>query len=460
MLSNLPRAAFEHMRRTFSHKLTIDSEWVILHRLSVLSGVQPVWYDCCVNSCIAFTTKYQHHNACPHCHEKRYRNNGEARRLFAYLPLIPQLQGFFQKKELIQPLSYRANYIHNPLEICDVFDGSHYQRLLRHHVVIDGKKQSYRYFSDRRDLALGLCLDAYLLFSRNRGGPSATPILLENYNLDPHIRTQLKYLICVGIIPGPRQPKDVESFTAPLDNDLALLAHGVPTYDPLDNCHFPLRAYALFKLGDIIAIEKLLGIKGHNGFCPCRSCTLKGIRNVTGHGKVYYIPLTLPHGTSRAVMTTLGPRDPFHLPKRTHNSFLDVLQMMEVAETRKECEAIAKEHGIRQAPAIGRVQSIDYAKCAPWEWMHLVLENVIPNLVNLWTGKFKGLDMGSENYEIAPEIWEEIGRETAEATRNIPSAFVRVLGNIAEDRSQFTAESWCFWFIYLAPILLRNRFPS
>ena len=26
--------------------------------------------------------------------------------------------------------------------------------------------------------------------------------------------------------------------------------------------------------------------------------------------------------------------------------------------------------------------------------------------------------------------------------------------------SLFTAESWCFWFVYLAPFLLENRFPK
>lgn len=67
--------------------------------------------------------------------------------------------------------------------------------------------------------------------------------------------------------------------------------------------------------------------------------------------------------------------------------------------------------------------------------MHFAFDNVIPSLVNLWTSKFKGLNMGSENYEIDPEIWEEIGREAAEATRNIPSTFVQVLGNITEDQS-------------------------
>lgn len=159
--------------------------------------------------------------------------------------------------------------------------------------------------------------------------------------LDPHIWTQLKYFICVGIIPSPCHPKDVESFTAPLDDDLALLAHGVLTYDPPDNCHFPLHAYALFKLGNIITINKSLRIKGHNRFCPCQFCAIKGIQNVTDHRKLCYIPLSLPHRTSQVVITTLSPWDPFQLPKHTHNSFLDVLQIMEAAETRKECEAIA-----------------------------------------------------------------------------------------------------------------------
>jgi hypothetical protein len=38
--------------------------------------------------------------------------------------------------------------------------------------------------------------------------------------------------------------------------------------------------------------------------------------------------------------------------------------------------------------------------------MHLFFENMIPNLVKLWSGKFKGLDTGSEDYEIAEETWD------------------------------------------------------
>ena len=90
--------------------------------------------------------------------------------------------------------------------------------------------------------------------------------------------------------------------------------------------------------------------------------------------------------------------------------------------------------------------------------MHLFSENIIPALVKLWTGKFKGLDVGSEDYEILLHIWEEIGRETAEAVKHIPANFVHVLQNIATDQAHFTAESWTFWFIHIAPIVLNGRF--
>ncbi|KAG2146056.1 uncharacterized protein EDB93DRAFT_1241095 [Suillus bovinus] len=49
-------------------------------------------------------------------------------------------------------------------------------------------------------------------------------------------------------------------------------------------------------------------------------------------------------------------------------------------------EHLAKEHEVKGEPSLHRVNSIDYANCAPWEWMHLFLENIIPQLVDLWQG--------------------------------------------------------------------------
>ncbi|KDQ51673.1 hypothetical protein JAAARDRAFT_62365 [Jaapia argillacea MUCL 33604] len=227
---------------------------------------------------------------------------------------------------------------------------------------------------------------------------------------------------------------------APFDDECARFAHGVETYDAQENEVFLLHGYDLFGQGDIITIEKLLGLKGHNGFAPCRSCEIKGHRNIQGGGTNYYYPLRAPMDDPDNANEPPRTWAPMDLPLRTHTGFLKQLDEINTA---------------RQT-----VGSLDYARSFPWDWMHLFLENNGPNLVDLWTGRFKGLDTGREEYELAPHVWEEVGRETAEAVKDIPSIFVRALSNIATDRSGFTAESWAFWLMYLAPILLENRFSD
>ena len=339
----------------------------------------------------------------------------------------------------------------------DVFDGEWYRILRSTLVTIDGIPYSHHYFDHQYDIALGVTADSYLLFKRRRGGPSATPILIQNFNLPPQIRTRLEHLLCLGVIPGPHQPKDFASFLAPLDVKLALLASGVDTFDTVSQQNFLLRAYTLFKNGDILAIEKMLNIKGHNGVHPCRSCNIEGVRNIIGKGTVYYVPLrtpTLVHQSHPSV-------DPNALNLRTHREFVETAaRLSDPTLNKKQHADLSKATGIRGLPCLRRVASVDYARCIPWEWMHLFLENIIPTLVDHWTGRFKGLDSGREDYEIPADVWLQIGEETACAVSTLPSAFVRVLGNIAQDRSLFTAEAWGFWFMYLAPIVLKDRFSS
>jgi hypothetical protein len=40
---------------------------------------------------------------------------------------------------------------------------------------------------------------------------------------------------------------------------------------------------------------------------------------------------------------------------------------------------------------------------------------------------------------------------------DIPADFCR---SLAGGSSKFTAEAWCFWFVYMAPGLLKGRFPG
>ncbi|KAJ7069063.1 hypothetical protein B0H15DRAFT_783198, partial [Mycena belliarum] len=170
LVSKMPRVAFNHMRYAFNHKLEISSHWAMIHRIAILSHIEPVWYDCCPQSCIAYTAHYANLTHCPisTCKTPRFTDSNKPRRLFCYLPIIPRLQGFFQNSAKIDALLYRHRYKHRAGEISDVFDGQHYRTLRTRKVTVDGKELPHCYFSGQHDVALGVCLDSYLLFDRRR----------------------------------------------------------------------------------------------------------------------------------------------------------------------------------------------------------------------------------------------------------------------------------------------------
>jgi hypothetical protein len=89
--------------------------------------------------------------------------------------------------------------------------------------------------------------------------------------------------------------------------------------------------------------------------------------------------------------------------------------------------------------------------------MHLLFENLVPNMIAHWTGTFKKLDQGTGNYEFAPGVWDRIGVLTEQAARTIPAAFVGTIPNIARDQTLYKAEAYAFWWQYIGPIVLHGR---
>ena len=140
--SKIPCQLFEQLWYIFQDKLKITSEYTIFCHMSVLSGVKPMIFNCCPNSCITYTTKYLHHQSWPFCNEPHFKN-GKAHHSFIYFPLIPQLEGYFQSVEMIKKMSYQSYYQQQPDKILDTFGGAHYKWLLRHQVIVDGIKLSH-----------------------------------------------------------------------------------------------------------------------------------------------------------------------------------------------------------------------------------------------------------------------------------------------------------------------------
>ncbi|QRW11694.1 Transposase family Tnp2 protein [Ceratobasidium sp. AG-Ba] len=419
----------------------IPSEFIAWRRLRILSGLDTKSLDCCINSCVCYVGRFTAYQACPFCREQRLNANRKPRRVFHYTPLIPQLRALYQDAAMAEKLRYRneADQGPEPGIIHDVFDGEDYRRLRATPVNPPG---GYHFFDNAEDVALGLSTDGVTLFKRRRRGLStAWPIILINYNLHPRYRTKLENILCVGVIPGPTQCKDINSFLTPLLDELLELEEGV-------ECHglnpegvvyvFSLHAFLIIVFGDILAVSKMTAMKGHNGRTPCRACYMQGYPCPLARTTVYYIPLRRPDHPI--------PHPPHELPMRSHAEFLNDLQAIEAAPTTVAREFLQKDLGINSRSIFASLKSIDLSSSFPYDIMHLLFENLVPNMLKYWTGKFKWLDQGNGNYEIDEAAWKAIGRQTAAATKTIPAEFVGTLPNIAEDEKLFKAEAYAFWF--------------
>ena len=243
---------------------------------------------------MAYTGQYKALDCCPDCNATQFNNNGKPHQKFCYIPLIPQLQGYLLNPRMVQWLSYWHSYQYDPNNISDIFDSLHYQTLLKETVFMDGKPLDHCFFSDKHDIAISVCFDGYLLYNHRCNGPSATLILLQNYNIHLSIQTHMSILICLGVIPGPKSPQHLSSFLFPLNEECIKLAFGVPTFNCTTWEEFHLHAYNIFGLGDILTIKKFLRLKGHNGITPCCSCEIKVIHDPPIPESTYYVPLAHP----------------------------------------------------------------------------------------------------------------------------------------------------------------------
>ncbi|KIY62396.1 hypothetical protein CYLTODRAFT_361543, partial [Cylindrobasidium torrendii FP15055 ss-10] len=137
----------------------LDTLLRLQSRICFLTGIKPVGYPCCINSCVCFTGQYSHLTNCPICGEVKNDSRGRPRHLFQYIPLIPQLVNLFLDKELLDELKYRGKYDSTPSGVGDIFDGEHYRRLLREIVRVGGEHAGHRFFELISDIALALSTD-------------------------------------------------------------------------------------------------------------------------------------------------------------------------------------------------------------------------------------------------------------------------------------------------------------
>lgn len=338
---------------------------------------------------------------------------------------------------------YRAEYNPEPTGVADVFDGTHYRHLCREFVRVGMERLGHRFFELGTDIALALSTDGVGPFKSRK--KTCWPLLLFNLNLPPEIRFHIVHIICLGVIPGPRAPHDFDSFIFPLFLELETLMRGVTAFNAEAEHRFTLHAYLLYIFGDMPAIAKLMRMKGVNGYSPCRMCLIHGIAD-PAKPRTLYTPLHRNNG---------DPYRPRDLPLRSHRQFIEQARSV----LNDESDALSREYGINGIPLLASISSLSIPHSFPFDFMHLV-GNIVPSLVAHWTGTFKEMTNGNEDYIIDPAEWEEIGRACSSSGDTVPTAFGSRVPNIATERYQFKTENWFTFLMFLGPALLHGHLAT
>jgi len=92
---------------------------------------------------------------------------------------------------------------------------------------------------------------------------------------------------------------------------------------------------------------------------------------------------------------------PEKLPLRSHDVYMAQAEAVESAPSEIQQEELAKKYGIKGTPLLSALGSLRFPQSFPYDFMHLVWENLIPNLVLFWSGHYKGMDEG-QPYVLSP----------------------------------------------------------
>jgi hypothetical protein len=222
----------------------------------------------------------------------------------------------------------------------------------------------------------------------------------------------------------------------------------------------PLRAFLLLVFGDIPAVLMAMKMKGHNGVCPCCFCEIRGVRAPGGvPNSPLYVPLNRAHHPVAASGDSVPIYNPRDLPKRTHNTFLAQAHKVAFTNGVGDPERRAKHYGIKGVSVLSDLSTIRFPDSFPYNFMHLIWENVIKLLFLMWFDNFKDLGTGTGNYKLSKDNIKIIGAESAASRSSIPYAFGPAPPNIA-NKVTWTADTRCFWTLHVGPTLLQNRLPD
>lgn len=178
----------------------------------------------------------------------------------------------------------------------DVYDGELWERFQS----LDGAPL----LSDDH-LALGLFCDWFTPFANS---PYSVGVLFACiHNLPREQRYRPHNMVLLGVIPGPREPADLQHLLAPLVDELLRLQAGVFLRTHLHPLGRLVRVILFTVQCDLLAARKIAGFMGVTAHYGCSCCTEYFQSEVGPFMYQYYIRLVYCRGSAYVTMVPLCP---------------------------------------------------------------------------------------------------------------------------------------------------------
>ena len=287
-------------------------------------------------------------------------------------------------------------------------------------------------------------------------------------DLDPAVRYKKKYVLPGGFIPGPNNPKNMESFLFPGFHHISgLQKEGLVIFDSLTGSTHKSKVFFYLATADGPGSVYFSGLVGHQGALSCRVfCGMKGRRKA---GSSHYYPaLLLPHdytvnGCNHADI------DPQSISTASQEDYEKKLLYLLQSTSQTNYEARRKDTGIALPSMLMGFQPgccLPVSSAFVGDCMHVLTLNMGELFVPLWRGTFQCFPTDNTlNWDFATlkdaNLWMAHGSMVANAIPFIPGSFDRPPRDISlKVNSGYKAKEWQGYYYGLGPGFLLDVLPE
>lgn len=263
-----------------------------------ISGVVPMYTDMCTNSCMAYAGPYANLDRCPTCGEAYYdpeKTTLTAQKRMVTLPVGPQIQAAWCSPSSAEAMKYRQRATQvilatvgedKEFDILAYSDIIHSTEYLK--ACLQGKIKD-------DDTVLMHSTDGVQLYRMKQS--DCWLYIWVLLDIAPDTRYKNEHIFVGAVIPGPKHPKDMESFLFPgFHHVSALMQEGLKIWNASADCEFVSRIFIPWFTADTPGMTPISGFVGHTGKHGCRLyCEVPG-RHKHGAGGHYYPAAKKPAG--------------------------------------------------------------------------------------------------------------------------------------------------------------------